>query len=74
VGLHDGRLTMREINQDSRAQYLGQVDRLLASFAGCEVFHEQEHDLITPADWDRLVNIGGAGAVESLHRAMRSGR
>jgi hypothetical protein len=55
------------------AQYLGQVDRLLASFAGCEVFHEQEHDLITPADWDRLVNIGGAGAVESLHRAMRSG-
>lgn len=73
LGLHDGRLTMREIDEDSRIRYLGQIDHLLASLAECEVFHDQEHDLITPADWDRLVNIGGAGAVESLHRAMHSG-
>lgn len=73
LGLREGRLELREIDQERRANYLAQIEDLLAKLAGCEVFHEQNHELITPADWDELVKIGGAGAVESLHRAMNSG-
>ncbi len=73
LGMHDGQLTMREVNPESRTRYLDHVDELLALLAECETFREERHDGIAPHDWDRLVNIGGAGAVESIHRAMRTG-
>ncbi len=73
MSARDGRLALGEIDKESRSKYLNAIDDLLGKAAECEVFHEKNHDHLTPDEWDRLVNIGGAGAVESLHRAMRTG-
>jgi tetratricopeptide (TPR) repeat protein len=73
MGYRDGRMTMGEIDDAGRAKYINLVSDLLTKASECEVFQEVEHDHLTHDEWDRLVKIGGAGAVESLHRAMRTG-
>jgi tetratricopeptide (TPR) repeat protein len=73
MSCRDGRMTMGEIDEADRAEYRDLISELLAKASECEVFQEGEHDRLTHSEWDRLVRIGGAGAVESLHRAMRTG-
>lgn len=73
LGLHEGQLTIQRVDRNSHDQYLSKIDSLLKILTNCDVFSEQEHNLITSFDWDRLVQIAGAGAVESLHRSMRTG-
>ncbi|MBX3157219.1 MAG: GreA/GreB family elongation factor [Deltaproteobacteria bacterium] len=73
MGLRNGRMIAGEISNESSAKYQDRLRALIHKVSQCEVFRESKHDHLTPDEWDRLVMIGGAGAVESLHRAMRTG-